>query len=609
MKKIILIALYLAPLTLLAQLRVDKVEPPNWWTGMQWEDLQLMVYGHDLAGATARFVEAGPVVKQVHQVGNAHYAFVDVQLPQDLPAGTYTLRIEREGERVDLPYAIEARAAATGRYAGFGPEDVVYLITPDRFANGDLSNDSLVNHLDEYDPSLPGKRHGGDLQGIIDQLDYLADLGVTTLWLNPILENAGENSYHGYACTDLYRVDPRFGTNEKYRELVAAAHERGLKIIFDHVANHIGIHHEWMNDLPTPDWVNGSREEHLSDKHYKLSIVDPYAADNTEELLRSFWFVDAMPDLNQRQRFLAQYLIQNTLWWIEYTGLDGIREDTYPYPFQEFMTRWEKAILAEYPNFNIVGEIWNNEPPVVALFQKDSYLRGNFETHLPSVMDFPLSRALRQYLEGYGNLRGVYTIFAQDFLYADPSNLFTFIDNHDMSRAYFVAEQNDAKIKQALTILLTTRGIPQLLYGTELNLLGGESHVELRQDFPGGFPQHERSAFTAEGRTPNERDIFDFTQQLLQLRQQYPALAQGTFTQYPGTWNNDIYKYLKGDEQDRFLVVVNGHDEEREVDLSELREALAPCRTAVDLLTGRAVNLEEDLRIEALGVWLLKLES
>ncbi len=607
MKNFVLLLFYFLPLSLFAQLQVTQVEPPNWWVGMQWQELQLMLYGNDLDGLQASFKEPALEVTAIHTLPNTSYAFIDLRVPADLPPGTYHLELQRGKETVEVPYRFLARENAEGKYQGFNQRDVFYLITPDRFANGDPSNDKIGDRFADYDPAKAEKRHGGDLAGIIAHLDYLQDLGITTLWLNPVLENDGENSYHGYAATDLYQIDARFGSNEQYRQLVQEAHRRGLKVVFDHVANHIGINHPWMSNLPTPDWVNGTAEKHLDDKHYKLSVLDPYAAADTEELLRSFWFVDAMPDLNQRNPFLANYLIQNSLWWIEYTGMDGIREDTYPYPFQSFLTRWEKAILAEYPQFNIVGEIWTNEPAVVAAFQKDSYLKTSYATHLPSVMDFPLSDALREYLEGKEKLKKVYSIFAQDFLYSDPSNLFTFIDNHDMTRAYYVAKKNTAKVKQALTILLSTRGIPQLLYGTEINMYGGESHVELREDFPGGFPTSTHNAFEAMGRDSAETDIFNFLQKLLKLRQQYPALADGQFIQFPGTWGNDIYKYLKRGKKNTFLVILKGHDEERMVDLSELKGALAGASKGRDLWSDQEFSLDKNLRIAAYGTMVLKL--
>lgn len=588
--------------------RLDKVEPPNWWSGMQWSEVQLMLYGDQLNGCTARFEDERLQVRAVHTLPNPHYAFVDVAIPDDLPDGTYTLIVENNGTEARHDFPIRQRKNDDIQHAGFGPKDVVYLLTPDRFANGDTENDN-ISGLGDFDPTVAGKRHGGDLEGIIKQLDFLKDLGVTALWLNPILENNGPNSYHGYAATDLYRVDARFGSNDDYRRLVEEAHKRGLKVIFDHVNNHIGINHPWMSDLPSPDWVNGSREDHLKEKHYLLSITDPYAAPNSKELQKTFWFVDGMPDLNQRNPFLANYLIQNTIWWMEFTGLDGIREDTYPYPDQAFLADWAGAILKEYPSSNIVGEIWALQPTYIAQFQRESHLPRDFETNLPTVMDFPLGEALRAYLREEGRLRDVYDVLAQDFVYTDPDHLLTFIDNHDMTRAAYEAKGNTGRLKQALSILLTTRGIPQLLYGTEINMVGGESHVELRADYPGGFPGDERSAFTEAGRTDLENEVFSFLRQLLHLRQQHPALTEGKLVHYPMNWNNDVYKYLRLHEKGKILVLINGQNEAKEVDLSELEPILGSRIKVLNLLNSEelSLNLEEGIRMEKDGIFIFSI--
>jgi glycosidase len=588
---------------------VEKVEPPNWWTGMKWNKVQLMLYGDQLDGLSARFEDERLRVEAVHNLPNISYAFIDIVIPEELPAGDYVLQLKRGTAQLELAYPLRDRRPAEGKYQGFDNSDAIYLITPDRFANGDPSNDQSGDRFRDFDPADPEKRHGGDLQGIIEQLDYIKDLGFTAIWLNPVLENAGPGTYHGYAATDLYHIDPRFGANEDYRRLVEEAHRRSLKVIFDHVANHIGIHHPWIADLPMDDWLNGTVAEHRQDKHYKHAIADPHADPHTEELMRTFWFVNSMPDLNQRNPYLAKYLIQNTLWWIEFSGLDGIREDTYPYPFQEFLSDWEKAVLEEYPQFNIVGEVWANEPAYISLFQKDSPLPRGFETNLPTVMDFPLMQAFRNYLQGEGTLNEVYTVFAQDFLYANSDMLLTFMDNHDTPRGIFIAgEENAAKVRQVLAMLFTTRGIPQVLYGTEINMTGGERHVDLREDFPGGFPGHQRSAFTETGRTAGEQAMFHFLKKLLHLRKEHPALYKGTFLQYPLKGNDDVYKYLKTLYGEQYLVVVNGHGEERKVDLSELQHHLKGRTVARDLLTGTPHRLDQPMVIEAHGAWICKLQ-
>ncbi|MEM1270928.1 MAG: alpha-amylase family glycosyl hydrolase [Bacteroidota bacterium] len=580
--------LLLAAATATAQpLTIDKVEPPNWWAGMNWNDIQLMVYGEDLAGATARFTDPRLRVTATHTLEHPGYLFVDVTIPDDLPAGTYTLEVIRGDETATMAYPIEARQPMEGRYQGFDNTDVVYLLTPDRFANGDPSNDDPAGVETDFDRSDPNMRHGGDLQGMIDRLDYLADLGVTAVWPNPVLHNDPPLSYHGYKAVDLYQIDPRFGTNDDYRRFVQEAHDRDIKVIFDHINNHIGVTHPWIDAMPRASWFNGTKDDHLGSSHYKLAPVDPYADPESAEQLRTFWFVPEMPDLNQRDPFVATYLTQNMLWWIETTGLDGIREDTYPYPDQDFLADWAEAILDEYPDFNIVGEIWEYEPSYLALFQTESYLPRDFETNLPSVMDFPLSLALRNYLTGDGRLSAVYTLLAQDFIYTDPDNLFTFIDNHDMPRGIFIAEGDTDRLKQATAILLTTRGIPQILYGNEINMMGDESHVELRADFPGGWPGDERDAFTEAGRTAEENDIFNFTRALLNARLEHPALTEGELVQWPSNaWGPDVYRYLRHTDDETVAVLVNGNDEPMALTLSGMEPYLAGCPVLTDLLTG-----------------------
>lgn len=574
------------PLASTAELRIDKVEPPFWWVGMQDPVVQLMLYGEDLKGSEISSTEPGIQVLQTHDTDNPGYLFVDLKIAPSLSAGDYALRVERGQETATHRYPLKERAPTENRHQGFNASDVIYLITPDRFSNGDPKNDRAPGTLDEYDPKNPKMRHGGDLRGIINRLDYLADLGVTTLWLNPVLENRGINSYHGYKTTDRYRIDPRFGSNETYDELVREAHAHGLKVIFDNVNNHIGLKHPWMANLPTKDWVNGSIENHESEKHYLLSITDPHRAPNSLKQLKEFWFVDAMPDLNQRNQHLSQYLTQNTLWWIERSGLDGIREDTYPYADQAFLTKWAQTVRAHYPRFSVVGEIWATAPAYLAHFQEGSRMPDAIPTHLPSVMDFPLKVAFQRFLKKEGKLRDIYQVFAQDFLYPAPNQLLVFLDNHDTPRALLEAEGDLKRVQLALTILLTARGIPQLLYGTEIAMQGGRSHVEVRADFPGGFPGDQRSAFTKEGREENEQAMHSFVRRLLHLRKKHPALQSGKLIHYPPTWNSDVYIYFKkGKDGTTFLILANGHEEKRSVDLSELAPELKEFSTWRDLMS------------------------
>ena len=608
MRLSLILALFLTAGPLHAQSpEIHKVEPPNWWVGMNLSQVQLMVYGSDLAGAQVTSADARLRIVGVHTLESPNYAFVDVLVPDDLPQGTYGFSLRTAVGEAAFEWEIRGRESPEGRHQGFSRDDVVYLITPDRFSDGDPSNNAIAGLSEEVDRSRHGARHGGDLQGLINHLDYLVDLGVTALWLNPVLENNGRNSYHGYAATDLYEVDARFGGNQAYREFVDEAHARGLKVIFDHVNNHIGINHAWMGDLPAASWINASPEAPRT--HYKFAPVDPYADPYSADRLKGFWFVSGMPDVNQADPFVATYRIQNTLWLIEYFGLDGIREDTYPYPDQDFLNRWEAAILDQYPRFNIVGEIWEGVPGYLAAFQRGSTLPGAVGTNLPTVMDFALTDAMRAYITGEGALRDLYKVLTQDFLYPDPDNLMTFFDNHDMSRVILEAQGNPLRVRQMMAMLLTTRGIPQLLYGSEINMMGGASHVELRADMPGGFPGDSRSVFTREGRTEEENAMFDFTRALLHARKAHPALRQGRLVQYPPDYGKHIYSYLRLTENETILVMINGYESSQTIDLSEMAWRWPAEITLRDVVTGRveAIRVSDGYPIESLGVRVMEV--
>ncbi|MBP1683751.1 MAG: Alpha-amylase, partial [Ignavibacteriaceae bacterium] len=425
-------------------------------------------------------------------------------------------------------------------------------------------------------------RKGGDIEGIISKLDYLKEIGINAIWITPMLENNMWMSYHGYAATDLYKIDPRFGSNELYKKLIDEAHKRGLKIILDHVSNHIGINHNWVNNLPMPDWFNGSRENFIPASHDKMAFLDIHGDSTIVKMNQQGWFTNYMPDLNQRNPFLKKYLIQNTLWWIEYAGIDGIREDTYPYNDQKYLADWADAILAEYPYFNIVGEIWQGVPSVVSGYQSNSPVRKiEFDSNLPSVTDFALSDAIRDYLSGAKSIYKVYETITQDVVYSDPDNLMVFFDNHDVDRAMLVANGNIDKYKIALNLVLFTRGIPKVFYGTELGITGGTKHGELRQPFPGGFDGDVRNAFTPEGRTETENDLFDYLKMLLKLRNEYPSLSKGKLRHiYPF---DDIYILIKNYEDEMTMVLINSREEEFSIESSQIKKLLPEAESLFNL--------------------------
>ncbi len=575
-----------------AQPVVSKVEPPNWWGGMRMDTVRLLMYGRELDGIRVVSRSASVKVLRVLPAASAAHAFVDIHVLPRAAGSSHTLVVMRGRDSTVVRYPVLRRQSGAGRHQGFSPADVIYLITPDRFADGDPSNDTVAGMPDKVQRGLPTGRHGGDIQGIIDHLDYLAELGVTALWINPLVENnMPAVSYHGYSATDLYRIDPRFGTNELYGRLVREAHARGLKIILDHVSNHIGVAHPWMEDLPTATWINGSVASHRLTKHYKMSLVDPHADSATQETQVRGWFVDFMPDLNQQDPSLAKYIIENTIWWVESTGLDGIREDTYPYADQPFMQRWCNALLHEYPRLSIVGEVWTGEPPFIAPFQRGSRLAPTLQGALPSVTDFALFDAMMPAFGGKGSMMRVYECLAKDALYPDPGSLLIFLDNHDVKRILEVTGGDTARTKLALTLLLTMRGIPQLFYGDELAMRGGTEDGTIRADVPGGFPGDQRNAFTSAGRTPGEEEMYEYVRSLLKMRKAHPALQGGSLVHYPPT--EEVYIYFRKAPGDTVMVIVNNGAKERQVDLRAYLEHLHSLGPMDDLRTGSAVSLQD----------------
>lgn len=587
------------------QIRVEKLEPANWWTKMNLNEIQLMVYGKNLSNVTADFFNSPIIVKNVHVPENNNYCFIDIKIPNDLQPGNYELTLKNSYNQVSINFPILNRELKKEQHQGFSNKDVIYLITPDRFCNGDITNDTVEGMKEGYDNSSLG-RHGGDLQGIINKLNYLKDLGITAIWINPLVENDTKYSYHGYAATDFYNIDNRFGTNQLYKKLVEEAHKLDIKIIWDHVANHCSIDHPWLKNLPMADWINGSIKNHLPAMHHKMVLSDPHGNTNTKDYLQKGWFVDSMPDLNQKNPFVAKYIIQNTIWWMEYSGLDGIREDTYPYADQKFLADWAKAVLDEYPNSNIVGEVWTGTTAFLAYYQKDSYLPREFDSNLPSVTDFGIRDVYYKFLKGENNLYNIYETFSKDYLYPNPDNLVTFIDNHDVTRTMLAANGNINKAKLALGMLFTTRGIPQILYGTEIGMKGGEDHGLLRADFPGGFKTSTRDAFIAEGRTDEESAIFNYVQKLLQLRKKYKALSIGKMIHFPP--HDGIYIYIKKYENSNLVVVVNENDTDKNISLDFLSEEIKVSKNCRELIKNDRLHINKDKQLGIKASSLLILE-
>jgi glycosidase len=606
---LILFVLFYFPISFSQDFSINKIEPPNWWAGMKWNKVQLMVYGENLEDVSVSIPNSGINVISTHPSASNKYLFVDIQIPDDFTAGDYKIIFSKGDDILKRSYSILNREFNPEDHKGFSSEDVIYLIFTDRFCDGNPDNNNIGDSLDEFTSTDLDGRHGGDIEGIISRLDYLNDLSVTTLWMTPMLENNMWMSYHGYAATDLYKIDPRFGSNVLYKQLVKEAHKHGLKIILDHVSNHIGVNHEWIEDLPFDDWFNGTVESHIKARHDKMAFLDIHGDSTIVKFTQEGWFENYMPDLNQRNPYLNRYLIQNTLWWIEYSGLDGIREDTYPYADQKYLSEWAEAIIDEYPNFNIVGEVWKGVPSIISGYQHNSPVRKrDFDSNLPAVTDFALADAIRWYLNDEKSIYQVYETLAQDIVYNDPDNLLVFMDNHDIERAMYLADGNVNKFKIALNLLLFSRGIPVIFYGTEIGIKGGPKHGELRQPFIGGFAGDKRSAFISDGRSEQENEIYDYLSELLKLRKDNPALAKGKLKQiYSG---GDVYAFIKTYFDEQFIIILNTGKKEFPIQADKIKMFLPGANKLQNLKTSEKIdiNLNEKLTLDKLSAKIYKIK-
>lgn len=567
-----------------------RVEPPSWWVGMKNPELQLMVHGEGISELKPVINYDGAILREVIQVESPNYLFLNIELADDVKAGSFSIQFFK-GKKIkaEYQYVLNKRVSDPSLYQGFDNSDVIYLLMPDRFANGDTTNDNIDGMLEIADRSKPLGRHGGDIKGIVDHLDYLVELGVTALWVNPMLENnMPKQSYHGYAITDYYKVDPRYGTNEDYKNLVKLAHEKGLKIIMDMVANHAGTNYYWNDDLPTSDWYNTWPEKTKSNFR-GTAHIDPNGSKVDYEKMVKGWFDVTMADLNQHNELLAKFIIQNTIWWIEYLGLDGIRQDTYQYAYKDFMAEWMQRILSEYPDYNVVGEVWLNYPSMTAYWLDNETNEDGYRSYLTNLFDFPLMYAVDKAFnekDGWdkGTLR-LYETLAQDFLYSNPNNIVVFTDNHDGDRFFTKMQEDIRKFKMGMAFNMTVRGIPHIYYGGEILMTGREhdGHGYIREDFPGGWPGDGKSAFTKEGRSPEQQDAFSFTQRLLNWRKGNRAVKYGEFTHYIP--EDGVYVYFRHTSDASVMVMLNNNDEEKEVDLKRFSENLAGYNKGKSVLT------------------------
>lgn len=596
---------------LFSQNKINRIEPPNWWVGMKNTTLQLLIYGDQIGDFNPEINYAGITITQITKVPNPNYLFLDLQIAPETKAGDVKIDFKKDGKIVEShSYPLWERDAGSAEREGFNNSDVMYLITPDRFANGDASNDAVAGLREAPNRTNKGGRHGGDIQGIRDHLDYIKDLGFTAIWLNPVLENDMETySYHGYSTTDYYKIDSRFGSNESYRTFCKESKDAGIKMIMDIIVNHCGSFHWWMDDLPTKDWVNFSEEPYVGTNHRKTVIQDPHVAKVDYQTMVDGWFVKTMPDLNQRNPLLATYLIQNSIWWIEYSYLAGIRMDTYPYPHQWFMTDWTKAIMEEYPDFNIVGEEWNSNPAIVAYWQRGKQNPNGYTSDLRSLMDFPVQLACREALtqkEAWGDgWIGLYEMIANDFQYADPDNLVIFPDNHDMMRFYSQINEDFDLFKLGIVFYATTRGIPQFYYGTEILMTSTDDHGIVRTDFPGGWPGDKVNARTGAGLSNKQKETQAFFKKILQWRKDKTAIHTGKLIHFEP--KDGIYVYFRYNDTNKIMVVLN-KGKQKNLELARFEELLHDVKGGKEVLTETKYSMQGSLEVPANGPMIIELE-
>ena len=597
--------------------QIERLEPANWWAGMQHPQLQLMLYGKDIAKLTPALNYDGVTLTGVERTNNPNYLFVSLALAANVKPGDIALHFSLNGETVlRQNYPLLQRREASAKRQGFNPADVIYLLTPDRFVNGNPANDNVPGMPDKANRNDDNGRHGGDLAGMQNALPYIAAMGFTAIWPTPLTENnQSAYSYHGYAATDLYNIDARFGSNEQYRDFVAAANSQGIKIIQDIILNHIGHQHWWLKDLPDENWLNNQSfltgKPFVGTNHSRSTVQDPYASKIDSAQFTDGWFVDTMPDLNQRHPLLATYLIQNSIWWVEYANLAGIREDTYSYADKQFLSEWARRIMLEYPDFNIVGEEWSPNPLIVSYWQRGKQNKDGYVSHTPAMLDFPLYDAMLKALtddESWnGGWVGLYEMLSNDHIYAEPFNLVTFEGNHDTARIFSLLNEDMALYRIAISYLLTMRGIPQMFYGTEIAMTSPKVRDDgkVRADFPGGWASDKVNAFTGKGLNSTQKTAQQLVKTLLNWRKSASAIHSGKLMHYAP--DNGTYTYFRYNDTQTVMVVMNKQTEPVTLDLARFNEVLPQSKTATEVISGKTIKLYKQLTVPARGTLVLDI--
>nr|WP_315134432.1 glycoside hydrolase family 13 protein [uncultured Flavobacterium sp.] len=612
MKNIFLIMIFIST-PFFAQ--IDRVEPPFWYAGMENTELQILFYGKNIAENEVT-VSNKIQITDVIKTENPNYLFVTIDT-KNVIAQDFIFSFSKDKKVVfTKKYTLKKRRANSAARKSFDASDMIYLIMPDRFANGNPKNDSNKSVTEKVERSNPSGRHGGDIAGMIQNLDYLKDLGVTTVWPTPLCEDNDKTySYHTYAQSDVYKIDPRYGTNEEYVQLASELHKRDMKLIMDYVTNHWGLQHWMMNDLPTKDWIN-QFENYTGTSHKRTTVHDINASKIDYDICFNGWFVPSMPDLNQKNPLVLKYLTQNAIWWIEYADLDGLRVDTYNYADPNAIAKWTKAITDEYPNLNIVGEISMRDQAQLSYWQKDSKVGAiqNFNSNLPSIMDFIMLDAFQSiFNENDGSwdkgMMKIYDNLANDFLYPNPNNIMIFAENHDTERFNEVYKNDFKKYQMAMALVATLRGIPQLYYGSEIGMAGDRNKggdAAIRQDFPGGWKEDTNNAFLKSSRTDEQEHYFDFTSKLFQWRKTNEAVHFGKTTHYIP--ENNVYVYFRYTDTKTVMVVVNNSDNNQTIKTNRFQENIEKFSTGKDILSSKTIDLKQDLTIESKSVLILELQ-
>ncbi|WP_312299425.1 glycoside hydrolase family 13 protein [Chryseobacterium sp.] len=619
MKKLCLaLALFVASAAF-SQQNLERVEPAFWWKGMKNPELQILVYGKGIANNEISLSD-GISIKNIQKVENPNYVFITVNT-NEINVPKFRINIKKNGKNLgNYTYELKERNPGSAGRESYTSKDVMYLIMPDRFANGNEKNDSSPDLTEKADRKLPNGRHGGDLQGIINNLDYIQKLGATAIWLTPVNEdNEKVYSYHGYAPTDLYKIDARYGTNEDYKTLSQELNKRNMKLVMDYVTNHWGVSHWMIKDLPSKDWIHwfNDGENGFKRSNYKItSQFDTNASEVDRKYALDGWFDTTMPDINQKNPLVLKYLTQNAIWWIEYAELGGFRVDTYPYNDKEAMAKWAKAITDEYPKFNIVGETWLSTAGHISAWQKDSKTgeAAGYNSNLPSVMDFVLfsemPKAFQEQESWNKGMIKLYDAFTSDFLYPDTRNLLVFFENHDTERWNEIFNADPAAYKMGLTLISTVRGIPQIYYGSEIGMRGNKEKggdADIRRDFPGGWKSDKQNAFNLSSQTPEQKEFFQFTQKLLNWRKGKEVIHNGKTKNFVP--KDGVFTYFRYNDKESVMVILNNNKKDQTLDLKYFEEALKGFSKGEEIISGKELNLQKGITIPAKTSFIIELEK